>query len=101
VHGQVQERVFGVRVGLGHVAQGRVHVRQGGVVFGVFVNPLADQQLHGFERGARAGFGIDAAEKATHIGLGRLDQHASIVAHGHEGAARGVRIGPPRRLHAR
>jgi hypothetical protein len=39
------------------------------VVFGVFVDPLADQHFHGFERCSRAGFGVNAAKKAPDIGL--------------------------------
>ncbi len=76
VHRQVQKRILPVRVGCVHVGQRSIDVGQFGVVFGVFVNPLADEHFHGFERGGGSGLGINTAEKSPHIGLGGLDQHA-------------------------
>jgi hypothetical protein len=39
------------------------------MVFGVFVDPLADEHFHGFKRLGGFGLGIDTAKKAPDIGL--------------------------------
>jgi hypothetical protein len=39
------------------------------VVFGVLVNPLADEHFHGFKRCSGFGLGIDATKKAPNVGL--------------------------------
>ena len=69
VHRKVQKRVGPVRVVFQHAGQGRVHVGQFSMVFGVFVDPLADQHFHGLQWRRCAGFGVNTAKKAPDIGL--------------------------------
>jgi hypothetical protein len=52
-----------------HLGQRSIDIGQVGVVFGVFVDPLADEHFHGFQCGGCAGFGVNAAKKAPDIGL--------------------------------
>jgi hypothetical protein len=47
VHGQMQEGVFSRRICILHGSQGRIDIRQFGVIFRVFINPLAGQNFDG------------------------------------------------------
>ena len=69
VHREVQKRIGPVGVVVEHAGQRSIKIGQFGVVFGVLVDPLADQHFHGFERSRCAGFGVNAAKKAPDIGL--------------------------------
>ena len=55
---------------------GGIYVRQVGVVFGVLGNPQAGQRFDGFHGRAALGFGVHAAQKAAHIGLGGVEHGA-------------------------
>jgi hypothetical protein len=83
VHGQMQKRILSGGINIEHAGQGRIHVRELGVVLGVLVNPLTGQNFDGLQGGARSGLGVGATEKAADIGLGGLYQHANIVSQGH------------------
>jgi acetyl-CoA acyltransferase len=48
------------------------------VVFGVLGNPQAGQRFDGFHGRAALGFGVHAAQKAAHIGLGAGVEHAAF-----------------------
>ena len=69
VHRQVQEwvgarRVFGI-----HTGHGSVGVGQLGVVFGVFVDPLACYYFNSFKRLPRLRLGVNRAKESADIGL--------------------------------
>ena len=71
----MKKGVFFVWVDFEHAGQRGIDIGQFGVVFGVLIDPLTHQHFHRLQRGGRLGFGVDAAKKSPHIGLGGLDQH--------------------------
>ncbi len=71
----MKKGVFFVGVDFEHAGQRGIDIGQFGVVFGVLIDPLTHQHFHRLQRGGRLGFGVDAAKKSPHIGLGGLDQH--------------------------
>ncbi len=71
----MKKGVFFAGVDFEHAGQRGIDIGQFGVVFGVLIDPLTHQHFHRLQRGGRLGFGVDAAKKSPHIGLGGLDQH--------------------------